>query len=543
MLDFLKDMTLGELIDQVTDSYPDKEALVFKDLRLSYRGLLNKINQFAKGLLKIGIKKGDKVSIWVSNRPEWIYAKFAVAKIGGIVVPVNTRFKTNELEYILKNSDSTALIMVDNFLNIDFIKMIKEVCPEVNSCESGKLKSSKMPFLKNVICVSDKKYKGMFRFSEVMEMGADSSLDAELKRIQSSIHPDDVVNIQYTAGTTGFPKGVMHAHHMVSHHFISGERWGCTSEERMIIFLPLFHIFGNCTALLQIITHGACVLLQEYFDPGESMKFMAQEKCNHIPCVPTNIIMMLNHPDFPKYRDQLTLRRGVVGGASVPVQLVYDMIEKMGIAGISSGYGQTECCGVTTGSIKGDSEEVRATTVGKPVADFEVKIVDIRTGETLPPGKVGELLVRGKAVMKGYYKMPEETARTLEKDGWCHSGDLFMMDEEGNLKITGRLKEIYLSGGENVAPAEVESFLFNHPKVKQAAIVGVPDVRLGEVGAAFIELKEGQEGTEEEIINFCRGKIASFKIPKYVRFIKEFPLTASGKVQKFILKDSFLKEK
>jgi fatty-acyl-CoA synthase len=543
MIDILKDMTLGELIDQVATINPNNEALVFKDLRLNYRELQNKVNQLAKGLLEIGVKKGDKVSIWVSNRPDWIYTKFAVAKIGAVLVPVNTRFKTHELEYILKNSDSTTLVMMDNFLNIDFIKMIQEVCPEINSCQKGKLNSPNVPFLKNIIAVSDKKYDGMFNFSEVMDMGSNSSLDDELQRIQSSVKPDDIVNIQYTSGTTGPPRGVMHAHHMVSHMFLVGERAGCMANDRMIIFLPLFHIFGNCSALLVAITHGACFILQEYFDAEESLKLMVQERCTYINCVPTTIIMMLNHPSFPKYRDQLCLQKGIIGGAPAPVQLILDMVEKMGIVGISAGYGQTECCGFTSYSVKGDSHDVVASMVGKPTTDYEVKIVDIHTGKPVPLGEQGELLVRGKAVMKGYYKMPEETAKALEKDGWCHSGDLFIMDKDGNLKITGRTKDIYISGGENVAPAEVENFLFKYPKIKQVQIVGVPDQRLGEVGAAFVELKEGEKATGEEIINFCKGKIANFKIPKYVRFVKEFPLTASGKIQKFMLRESFLKEK
>ena len=541
MLDILKEMNLGELIDQVSTIYPDKEALVFRNLRITYKGLQEKVNQTAKGLLKIGVSKGDKVSVLMSNRPEWIYIKFAVAKIGAILVPINLRYKTFELKYILKNSDSTTLIMLDTFQNYDFIQMIQAVCPEINTSEKGKLQSPELPYLKNVIVLSNKEYNGAYSFSEIIQAGMASSLDEKLRQIQQTVNPDDVVNIQYTSGTTGFPKGTMLPHHMVPHMFLLGERAGCTVADRMIIFLPLFHIYGNCTSLLVAMTHGACVVLQESFNVEETLQLMVKEKCTYINCVPTNIIMILNHPAFPEYRDKLTLKKGLIGGAPTPVQLIYDMVEKMGIFSIGAVYGQTECCGTTSYSVKGDPYEVVANTVGKPTTDYEVKIVDVRTGNTLAPGKEGELMVRGKAVMKGYYNMPEETEKTLDKDGWCHTGDLFIADEEGNLKITGRVKDIYISGGENIAPAEVENFLFTYPKIKQVQLVGVPDERWGEVGAAFIELKEGEKATEEEIISFCKGKIAAFKIPKYVRFVEEFPLTASGKIQKFVLRDSFLK--
>ncbi|MFH1480618.1 MAG: AMP-binding protein [Pseudomonadota bacterium] len=542
MLDILKEMTLGYLIDKVAAIYPDKEALVFNNRRDTYKDLKEKVDRVAGGLLQLGVKKGDKVSVLMSNRPEWIYTKFAIAKIGAILVPINTRYKTHELKYILGHSDSTTLVMMDHFLNYDFIQMIRDICPEVDTSDKGKVHSPDLPHLRNIIVLSDRDYHGMVPFSDVMKMGEDPSIHARLKSVQSSVRSEDIVNIQYTSGTTGFPKGTMLTHHMVPHMFLQGERAGCTPADRMIIFLPLFHIFGNCSALLVAVTHGACVVLQESFNAGESLKLMAEESCTYINCVPTNIIMMMNDPAFPEYRDKLSLKKGLIGGAPIPVQLIIDMVEKMGISAIGAVYGQTECCGITSYSVKGDSYEVVASTVGKPATNYDVKIVDISTGETLPPGKEGELLIRGSSVMRGYYKMPEETAKTLDKEGWCRSGDLFVMDEEGNLKITGRVKDIYISGGENVAPAEVENFLFTHPKIKQVQIVGVPDERWGEVGSAFIELKEGEIATEEEILGFCKGKIATFKIPKYVRFVKEFPLTASGKIQKFILKDSFLKE-
>ncbi|MFH1481029.1 MAG: AMP-binding protein [Pseudomonadota bacterium] len=543
MIDIMKGMTLGEMIDQVAGIYSDKEALVFQDLRLSFRDLQEKTNQLARGLLKIGVKKGDKVAIFMGNRAEWVYTRFAVPKIGAVLVPVNIRYKTHELEYILENSDATTLIMADRFSNYDFMKMIQEICPEVAHRERGKLNAKKMPFLKNVVVFGERRYNETFSFSDVMDMGADRSLDEELKKAQASTKPEDIVDIQYTSGTTGFPKGVMLDHHMVDHMFLAGERGGCTSTDRMIIFLPLFHVFGNASALVLGLSLGACIVLQESFDPEESLKLMVEEKCTYLNCVPANIIMFLNHPAFLKYRDKLVLKKGIIGGAPSPVQLILDMAEKMGIFDINSAYGQTECCGITAYSVAGDNYGTIATTVGKPTTDYDVKIVDTHTGETLPPGREGELLVRGKAVMKGYYKMPKETAKALDKDGWCRSGDLFIMDEERNMKITGRVKDIYISGGENVAPAEVENFLFKHPKVKQVQIVGVPDQKWGEVGAAFVELKQGETAAEEEIINFCKGKIATYKIPKYVRVVKEFPVTASGKIQKFKLKEAFLQEK
>jgi fatty-acyl-CoA synthase len=530
--------SLGGVLEEVAEKYPNRPALIFKDQRISYRMLREKAKTLAKGLVALGIGKNDKVSIWAGNRPEWVYTQAATALIGAVLVPVNTRFRTNELEYILSQSDSTALILMDSFLNIDFTGILREVCPEIDSASPGKLRASRLPLLKNIIFLGDKKVLGSFSFSEVMSLGEDLP-DETLKSPMARVQPDDVIMFQYTSGTTAFPKGVMLSHDgVIRDAFYLGERQTLTAEDVLLCPLPFFHVGGAVISTLSALTHGAGMVFLETYDPLETLKVVHKERCTAMNGVETHFLMMYQHPDFSCY-DASSLQKGWAIG---PAEVVRSVYLKMGLTKLLNIYGTSETSPNVTTTFVDDPLELRIAFHGLPHEGTEIKIVNPSTGETLANGKEGEICVRGWNVMKGYYKKPEETAKAIDSQGWLHTGDLGWIDPgTGYLKFTGRLKDMLRVGGENVSAMEVESFLLTHPKVKQAQVVGVPDPRLTEVGMAFLELKEGASASEEEILSFCKGKIANFKIPRYVTFVGEFPMTGSGKIQKFMLKEKALK--
>jgi fatty-acyl-CoA synthase len=530
--------SLGGVLEEVAEKYPNRPALIFKDQRISYRMLREKAKTLAKGLVALGIGKNDKVSIWAGNRPEWVYTQAATALIGAVLVPVNTRFRTNELEYILSQSDSTALILMDSFLNIDFTGILREVCPEIDSASPGKLRASRLPLLKNIIFLGDKKVLGSFSFSEVMSLGEDLP-DETLKSPMARVQPDDVIMFQYTSGTTAFPKGVMLSHDgVIRDAFYLGERQTLTAEDVLLCPLPFFHVGGAVISTLSALTHGAGMVFLETYDPLEALKVVHKERCTAMNGVETHFLMMYQHPDFSCY-DASSLQKGWAIG---PAEVVRSVYLKMGLTKLLNIYGTSETSPNVTTTFVDDPLELRIAFHGLPHEGTEIKIVNPSTGETLANGKEGEICVRGWNVMKGYYKKPEETAKAIDSQGWLHTGDLGWIDPgTGYLKFTGRLKDMLRVGGENVSAMEVESFLLTHPKVKQAQVVGVPDPRLTEVGMAFLELKEGASASEEEILSFCKGKIANFKIPRYVTFVGEFPMTGSGKIQKFMLKEKALK--
>jgi len=533
--------TLGDQLDKTSERYPDNIAIVFREQRVNYKELQEQVNKIAKGLLYLGIQKNDKIALWLSNRPEFIYSKFAIAKIGAVMVPINTRYKAYEIEYILNHSDSTTLIMMDNFLGIDFISLIYEVLPELLHSQPGQLHSRRVPLLRNVICIANNKYDGIMRLVGVMESKSKGIKDDDLKRRQVSVNKKDVVNLLYTAGTTGFPKGVMLTHYMILKHMNNNANLlGINDNDRFIVMLPLCHVFGCIVHVVSATLRGACLVLQEYFDPGESLRLMENERVTVLMGVPTMFTMLFGHEDFDEY-DLASLRVGEIGGASIPTELAENVVSKFGLKGLSSGYGMTEACSCITGTAIDDPIELIAETVGKAYPETEVRIANLKTGEILPPGQEGEFIVRGFNIMKGYYKDPEATVKALDKDGWLHTGDLGVMMENGYFRFAGRLKEMFLSGGFNVSPLEVENFLIRHPKIKQVYVIGVPDKVMGEVGMAFVELMKDVTCTEEELINYCKGKIAKFKTPKYIEFKKEFPMTASGKVQKIKLHEQAVK--
>lgn len=537
------DGTIGDMFDEIGSTYHNNEAIVWGNDRIKYRVYANKVNNLSKGLLKIGVKKSDKISILMANYPEWLYSIFAIAKVGGIIVPINTRYKTTELKYILEHSESTTLIMMDEFLNIDYLQMLEEICPEIIHCQPGKVKSENLPSLQNVIILGRKKFPGSFSFGEILSMGIDNSLDSELRTIQVSLDPNDVANIVYTSGTTGDPKGAMLTHRgIINNAFNCGEIQKLTDRDRMLIHVPLFTVFGCVNAVNAATSHGATIILTPHFDAKQSLQIIQKEKVTSVYNVPTMLTMLLESINMSNY-DLSSLRTGLIGGAPLAESLLFETFEKMGIKKLTVGYGLTETCAISTQTRIGDSGELMSKTVGRPMPGLEIKCVDAKTGKDLSFGQQGEICIRGFNIMKGYFKNLKETAKAINEEGWFFSGDLGTLEENGYVTITGRKKDMIISGGFNVYPSELEDYLFKHPKVKQVQVIGVYDEKMGEVPVAFIEVKEGMKCSEEEISAFCRGRIANYKIPKYVRFISSFPMTASGKIKKFKLREMVEKEK
>jgi len=537
------EFTIGGLLDHTADRYPDNDALVYPDrgLRYSYRQLNDVCRQVAKGLLKLGVRKGDNVAIWAHNVPEWVILQFATAKIGAVLVTVNTAYKSAELEYLLNQSDSTTLFMVKSWKDSDYVATLTSVVPELAASRPGELSNPKVPFLKTVVMIGDETPAGMMNFRQIGEMGSDVS-DAELAAVEATVDMHDTINMQYTSGTTGFPKGVMlTSYNLVNNGFHIGECMKFTDKDRLCIPVPFFHCFGSVLAVMASVTHGTAMVPVEIFDPLKVLQTIEAEKCTAVHGVPTMFIAELEHPEFSRF-DLSTLRTGIMAGSVCPIEIMKRVVRDMYMTDITIVFGQTESSPGITQSRTDDPIELRVATVGRALPGAEVKIIDFETGVTLPPGKQGELCARGYMVMKGYYKMPEETAKVIDADGWLHTGDLAIMDENGYCKITGRIKQMIIRGGENIYPKEIEEYLYTHPKVSDVQIYGVPDRKYGEQVMASIILKKGVQMTEDEVREFCKGKIANYKIPKYVKFVDSYPMTASGKIQKFKMRDMAIKE-
>ncbi|HHX99941.1 MAG TPA: AMP-binding protein [Methanothermobacter sp.] len=532
------ELTIGDFLEKMVEKDPDQEFMVFpdRDLRFTYKVFDERVNLLAKGLLEIGIEKGDHVGIWAKNVPDWLTFMFATSKIGAVLVTVNTAYKSHELDYVLKQSDMKALAIIDGFKDVDYIQTLYELVPELKTHERGKLASEEFPFLKSVIYVGQEKHRGMFNTNELLLLGKHGN-EEKFQSIKSSLNSDDVVNMQYTSGTTGFPKGVMLTHrNILNNGYYIGERQKFTEKDRLCICVPLFHCFGIVLAVMAAFSHGATMVMVELFDPLMVLAAVQKERCTALYGVPTMFIAEYSHPMFEMF-DLSSLRTGIMAGSTPPIEAMKKVVNDMNMAEITSVYGLTEGSPGFTQTSVDDPLIKRVETVGKPLPDCEVKIVDPETGETLGPNQTGEICCKGYNVMKGYYKMPEKTREVIDEDGWLHSGDLATLDEDGYYSIVGRIKDMIIRGGENIYPREIEEFLYTMPGVLDVQVVGIPDEKYGEIVGAFIILEEGAELTEEDVRDHAVTKIARFKVPKHVFFVDEFPLTASGKIQKFILRE------
>ncbi len=537
----LIEKTLGSVLEEWVEKTPDQDFMVYADrgLRMSYKQFDTRVNRLAKGLLSIGIEKNDHVGIWATNVPDWLTFTFATAKIGAVLVTINTNYKTHELEYLMQNADLKALCLIDGWRDSDYVSMVNELVPELKNSQRGYLKSEKFPHLRNVLFIGQEKHKGMYNTPELLLMG-EHIADDELNAAKAQVKPHEVINMQYTSGTTGFPKGVMLTHiNILNNGYWIGECQKFTSKERVCLPPPLFHCFGLVLGIMAIYTHGATTVLIETFDPLVVLASVQKEKCTALYGVPTMFIAELNHPMIDMF-DLSSLRTGIMAGSPCPIETMRQVIDKMNMSEVTIAYGLTEGSPVMTQTRTDDPIEVKVGTVGRELPGIEVKIFDPETGNELPVGQQGEVCCRGYNVMKGYYKNPEATAKAVDNNGWLHSGDLGVKDKDGNFKITGRIKDMIIRGGENIYPREIEEFLYQIPEISDVQVAGVPSPKYGEQVGAFIILKDGKSLQEEDIQDFCRGKISRFKIPKYIFFIKEYPMTASGKIQKYKLRDMSL---
>jgi fatty-acyl-CoA synthase len=536
--------TIGDLLDRQAERFGDRDALVHVEhgVRYTYEAFRRECNRVAKGLIALGIRKGDHVGIWATNYPEWVVAQFATAKIGAILVTVNPSYRLYELEYLLKQSDAATLLLIDSFKSSDYVAMINELIPELRDSQPGSLRSARFPGLERVIFIGKQPRAGMIWWNDLPSIGAGIS-DEELAGRQAACDPDDVINIQYTSGTTGFPKGAMLTHfNIVADASYIAECMKFTEHDRLCIPVPFYHCFGCVLGTLCCVTHGAAMIIPaEYFDPVKTLTAVEQERCTGLHGVPTMFIAELQHPSFDTFSFP-ALRTGIMAGSPCPIEVMRQVVDRMGAKEITIAYGQTESSPVITQTRTDDPIELRVSTVGRALPNVEVKIVDPETGHELPRGRQGELCTRGFIVMKGYYNMPEATAKAIDADGWLHTGDLATMDENGYCKITGRLKDMIIRGGENIYPREIEEFLYTNPKIADVQVVGVPDLKYGEEVMAWIKLKPGQSASAEEIRGFCRGKIAHYKIPRYVKFVDEFPMTVTGKIQKYKMREAAVDE-
>jgi fatty-acyl-CoA synthase len=529
--------TLGQVLNETATKFPEHDALVYinKNIRNTYREFNEQCNQLARGLLGLGIKKGDHIAVWAYNLPEWVYLQFASAKIGAVLVTVNTYYKAHELQYLLKQSDATTLFLARGFKDVDYVEIIKTLLPELSESEPGNLSTSKLPYLKNIVSLDDQHRPGMFTFNEIKSLSDTVSLNA-LKEREASLDPNETINMQYTSGTTGFPKGVMLTHqNIVNNAHAVGDIMYLTERDRMCIPVPFFHCFGCVLSTTNCVVHGSAMIPIEIFNAGQVLDAVEAENCTALQGVPTMFIAELQHPEFNTY-DLTSLRTGIMAGAPCPIELMINVIKKMHMNEITICYGLTEASPVLTQTRRNDTITKRVETVGKPLPGVEVKIVDKETDEDVPPNTPGELVARGYNIMKGYYKMPDQTDQVI-RDGWLHTRDLAVMDSEGYFSILGRVDDMIIRGGENVYPREIEEFLFTHDSIRDVAVVGVPNEKYGEEVCAFIQLKNQPDISEMEIQEFCKKGISRFKIPKYVFFTEEFPMTASGKIRKVELRE------
>lgn len=544
-------VTIGDLLDWQAGRFGGCEALVHLETgaRFTYAEFRDEVDRVARGLMALGIGRGQHVGIWATNYSEWVLTQFATAKIGAVLVNVNPAYRTHELAYVLEQSEANALVLIGRFRNSDYAAMLNEVAPELQGSAPGEWRCSRFPYLRQVIYIPP--YgdaagaavpAGMWGWDEVTAMHSGVSA-AQLAARQAECRPGDPVNIQYTSGTTGNPKGAVLTHHnLVANGLYVGDCIELTERDRLCIPVPFYHCFGCVMGNLGCVTHGAAMVIPaEHFDAGKTLRAVERERCTALYGVPTMFIAQLGHPEFAGF-DVSSLRTGIMAGSPCPIEVMRQVMERMGAERMTIAYGQTEASPVITQTLTTDSIERRVATVGKALPGVEARLVDPETGREAGVGEQGELLTRSDMVMRGYYNMPEATAAAIDGEGWLHTGDLATVDADGYYKITGRLKDMIIRGGENVYPREVEEFLYTHPKVAEVQVIGVPDERFGEEVMAWVTLKPGEAADAEEIREFCRGRIAHYKVPRYVKLTGEFPMTVTGKIQKFRMREMAVAE-
>lgn len=534
----LIDYTFPDVLDRVCEEFPTQYAFRYTELDYTrtYPEFRSDVDTFARALIAMGVRKGDHVAIWATNVPAWYITFWATTKIGAVLVTVNTAYKIHEAEYLLRQSDTHTLVMIDGYKDSDYVGIMKELCPELATCEPGKLESKKFPFLKNII-TTDSRQPGCYTWDEAIKL-AEQVPYSEVEARRRTIDKNDVCNMQYTSGTTGFPKGVMLTHYnVVNNGKAIGDCMDLSTADRMMIQVPMFHCFGMVLAMTASVTHGTTMSPITAFSPRKGLACINKEKITAFHGVPTMFIAMLGHPDFEK-TDFSHMRTGIMAGSPCPIKTMQDVIEKMHMDEICITYGQTEASPATTMSKTTDSIEDRVNTVGGPIFGVECKIVDPETNEDLPDEVDGEFVARGYNIMKGYYKMPEATAAAIDENGWLHTGDLARRTKKGYYKITGRIKDMIIRGGENIYPKEIEDFLYTHPKVKDVQVIGVPDKQYGEEIMACIILNDGETSSEEEIKQYVLDHMAKHKVPRYVDFVTEFPMNAAGKILKYKMREA-----
>jgi len=537
-------LTIGDLFDQTVEKYPDHPGLISRqqNIRLTYRDLQNQVNRCAKGLMHLGFQKGQRLGIWSPNRAEWCVTQFATSKIGVILVNINPSYRLHELEYALKQSGCSGIVIAPEFKTSNYTEMLFTLAPELRDCEAGKLKAARLPELTAVIRLGSEKMPGMFNWDELMTMG-ESVSDQELSQKQREQEFDDPINIQYTSGTTGFPKGATLSHHnILNNGYFVARLQNLTHEDRLCIPVPLYHCFGMVMGNLGCVTHGATMIYpSEGFEPLAVLETVQEEKCTALYGVPTMFIAELDHPDFSRF-DLTSLRTGVMAGSPCPSEVMKKVISLMHMREVEICHGMTETSPVSTQTRIDAPLDKRVSTVGVIHPHLEIKIVDPSTGQVVPVGKPGELCTRGYSVMLGYWNNPEATAGAIDQARWMHTGDLATMDAEGYINIVGRIKDMIIRGGENVYPREIEEFLYTHPKISDVQVIGLPDPKYGEEIMAWVKVKQDEQVTAEELQAFCKGQIAHYKVPRYFKFVDAFPMTVTGKIQKFQMRQQSTEE-
>ena len=535
--------TIGVYFDRICEQHPEQDALIVRhqDVRWTYRELQKKVNELATGLLALGIAPGDRVGIWGPNSHEWVMVQLATAKIGAIMVCINPAYRLYELEFALNKVECKVVIAAESFKTSDYLGMLNTLAPELAASEPGNLQAEKLPHLRTVIRMGAAKTEGMLNFEDVCLLGGGVEAD-RLGELQELLKPDDAINIQFTSGTTGNPKGATLTHcNILNNGYLTGEAMKLTETDRLCIPVPLYHCFGMVLSVLACVSHGSAMVFPgEAFDPLETLRAVEAEKCTALHGVPTMFITELDHPQFAEF-DLSSLRTGIMAGAPCPVEIMKRVISQMHMEDILIGYGQTELSPINNMTLPDDSLERRTETVGRAMPWVEIKIVD-ESNRVVAIGEKGEICTRGYSVMREYWNDPERTAETIDEAGWLHSGDLATMDGEGYVRIVGRIKDMIIRGGENIYPREIEEFLYQHPAISEVQVFGIPDEKMGEEVCAWVQLNDGQKMTEEDLKAFCKDQITHFKIPRYVRFVTEYPMTVTGKIQKFVMRDEMVKE-